>query len=93
MKDTGLRTRVIHNIAIISGFDEEVINETKRLMEDLLMSEVARGELAPGFQRIARETNPKASISKASCKGLKTVKSAITLVQGKARLSSDSKNA
>jgi len=75
-----IKPKVIHNISILSGFDEDRIKEESKLFEDLGMDDDLRGALSPGFQRIAKAYNPVASISKSACKKLSLVSEAIDLV-------------
>lgn len=78
MPDIG--KRVFHNIAVISGHDENTITNVSRLLEDLDMSLDLRGALQPGFERIARETNPSARIATGECEALVTAGKAVELV-------------
>jgi hypothetical protein len=75
-----IKPKVIHNIGVLSGFDDSHINETQKLEDDLGLSDWQRGALAPGFQKIARAYKPAAVISMDECKKLETVKDSIDLV-------------
>lgn len=75
-----IKPKVIHNIAVVSGFDEDQIEEESRLFEDLGMTDDLRAALAPGFEQISKTYNTNASVSKSACNKLSLVSEAIDLV-------------
>ena len=78
---SAIKKRVVHNLSILSGYSESSIKQEHKLgRPDLWLSESARGELAPGFQAIAREDDPEARVTKTECKKLKKVKNCVDLV-------------
>lgn len=80
-----IKPRVIHNLSVISGFEQAKIREEHRLYEDLGLTKDLRGALAPGFKKIAKKYNSDAKITKAECKELKTVKASIDLVHDRTK--------
>jgi hypothetical protein len=84
---TEIAQRVVHNLSVLSGIPESQITETDRLAQDLRISKEGKRALAPGFEAIARETNPGASITRVECEKLLTVKAAVALVTSRATAS------
>jgi hypothetical protein len=83
-----IEKKVIHNVAVVSGFDESGITRRLRLAEDLGFTDDMQGALAPGFKKIARAYKPAATVTKAACKELGTVGDCIDLVVAAAGVNS-----
>ncbi len=79
-----VKDKVVHNVAVISGFDDDEVSEASKLERDLGLPAMMRAALAPGFEKIARVWVPGARITKTECKKLKTVKASVDLVLARA---------
>lgn len=79
-----IKPPVIAVIARISGFEETRVHEEQLLDDDLGLSAMMRGALAPGFTDIARRHHAHAAVAASACKKLERVKEAIDLVLKKA---------
>jgi hypothetical protein len=80
-----VRQQVVAILANASGKPAESIHDSDRLFEELHLSQEDKKDLASGFQRVARETNPQAHVSQNECAELLTVKGAVDLVTKKAK--------